>query len=603
METIHTDIWLTFAVLFFVVLIFVFEWVRVDGVGLIMMVVLPVLGLVTPAEAVSGLGSNAVVSIIGVMIIGAGLDRTGVMKSLAGLILKYAGRNETRIMILVSGTVAAISGVMQNIGAAALFMPVVKRIASQTGTSVRNILLPMGTCAIIGGCLTLVGSSPLIMLNDLIRMVDPEIPSFGLFSVTPIGIALLLTALFYFVFAGRFVLPPPVSGKKTTRINSLVENLCKEAGSIYEMRVPDSFEATTLIGLGIRENYCSSIVGIARQSPREKYITPIRDSIIRGGDHLALVGPEIHIRHIAEDFGWELMPEMSTFAGDLSPGEAGVMLAVIAPRSGFFKNTIYDIEIRRAYHVSALGILRGDEVILEDITHQPLVPGDGLLLHGRWDDFHRLKDSPDLILTGTIPGEPLRTEKSVPALVCMAGALVLALVFNAQLSIALLSGALGMILTRVLTMDEAYQSVEWMTVFLLAGLIPLGRAFQHTGAADLMADTLLSALGTGLLPVVFLFVMGLLSTFFTLVISNVGAAVLLIPLGMNMASKIGVDPGLTALVTAVAASNSFILPTHQVNALIMRPGGYRTLDYICSGFGLTLVYLVVLIAVVWLIYL
>jgi di/tricarboxylate transporter len=188
MDAFSIDIWLTFTVLVFVILVFIFEWIRVDVVGKIMMVLLPLLGLVTPAEGISGLSSNAVVSIIAVMIIGAGLDRTGVMKSLAHLIFKFAGKRENRIMVLISAAVAGISGFMQNIGAAALFMPAVKRIATQTGTP----------------------------------------------------------------------------------ISSLIDSLSKEAGALYEMRVPDSFEPTTLIALGIRENYCSSIDAIARISPREK---------------------------------------------------------------------------------------------------------------------------------------------------------------------------------------------------------------------------------------------------------------------------------------------------------------------------------------------
>ena len=602
MHTLSLEIILTFTILLLVILVFIFEWIRVDVVGIIMMVVLPLLGLVTPAEALSGLSSNAVVSIIAVMIIGAGLDRTGVMKSLAGLIFKFAGKSEQRIMVLISAAVGGISGFMQNIGAAALFMPAVKRIAAQTGSPINRLLLPMGSCAIIGGCLTLVGSSPLIMLNDLVHMVDANQAPMGLFSVTPVGIALLAMAIVYFLVVGRFVLPATEHLPKPSGTCSLVESLAREVGSFYEMRVPESFEPTTLIGLGIRENYCSSIVAISRTSPREKYITPIRDSIIRGGDHLALVGPEAHILQIAADFGWELLDDIETFAEDLSPSEAGIMMAVIAPRSRFFKNTIYQIEIRRKFHVSPLAILRENDVLLENITHEPLMPGDALLLHGRWNDFHRLKDSPDLILASSIPGEPLRTEKALHALTCLGISLAMVLIFKIQLSISLLCGAAGMVTTRVITIDEAYQSVEWMTVFLLAGLIPLGLAFQNTGAAQLMSNAVVSILGTQLPPIIFLGAVGILSTFFTLVISNVGATILLVPLSMNMAAKIGVDPSLTALVVAIAASNSFILPTHQVNALIMRPGGYRTMDFVKSGAGLTVLYLFVMIGLLFLIY-
>jgi di/tricarboxylate transporter len=199
------------------------------------------------------------------------------------------------------------------------------------------------------------------------------------------------------------------------------------------------------------------------------------------------------------------------------------------------------------------------------------------------------------VFTDEVQGEILRTDKAKFALAWLAVSLVLILFFHIQLSIALLTGALGMILTKVLSIDEAYNSVDWMTVFLLGGLIPLGMAFENTGAAKFIADTIISALGQ-VSPLVLLTVIAILSSFFTLVISNVGCAVLLIPLSMNMAAQAGADPRIAAMVVAVAASNTFVLPTHQVNALIMRPGGYRTIDYVKAGAGMTVLYLVVMMA-------
>ncbi len=170
-----------------------------------------------------------------------------------------------------------------------------------------------------------------------------------------------------------------------------------------------------------------------------------------------------------------------------------------------------------------------------------------------------------------------------------------------SLSVSLLSGALGMILTRVMTIDEAYRSIDWMTVFLLGGLIPLGLAFQKTGAAEWMAATIMGALGN-VPEIVFLVIIGLLTSFFTLVVSNVGATVLLVPLCMAMAVERGSDPRMAALLVALAASNTFVLPTHQVNALIMRPGGYQTFDYIRAGTGMTVLFLAVLVTMLTLFY-
>ncbi len=195
----------------------------------------------------------------------------------------------------------------------------------------------------------------------------------------------------------------------------------------------------------------------------------------------------------------------------------------------------------------------------------------------------------------------MRPEKAKFAITGLVLALTLALGFHVQLSIALLSGALFMILSKVLSIDEAYKAVDWMTVFLLAGLIPLGIAFQKTGAANYIAFNIMNLIGD-VSPLILLTVIATLTSFFTLVTSNVGATVLLVPLCMNMALEAGIDPKMAALTVGIAASNTFVLPTHQVNALIMRPGGYKPADYVKAGTGMTIIYISVMIAMLYFYY-
>ena len=204
-------------------------------------------------------------------------------------------------------------------------------------------------------------------------------------------------------------------------------------------------------------------------------------------------------------------------------------------------------------------------------------------------------------MTQDVKGELIYPEKAKLAVTGLVLALTLALGFNVQLSIALLTGALFMILSKVITIDEAYKAVDWMTVFLLAGLIPLGIAFQKTGAANYIAVNIMDFIGA-VSPLVLLAVIGALTSFFTLVTSNVGATVLLVPLCMNMALKAGIDPQIAALTVGIAASNTFVLPTHQVNALIMRPGGYKPSDYVKAGSGMTIIYIAVVIAMLYFYY-
>jgi len=606
------------AVLVLAILMFIFEWVRVDVVGWIMMVILPILGVVTPKEAISGLSSNAVVSIIAVIIIGAGLDKTGCMNVLARKILSIAGKSESRIMTLISATVAFISSFMQNIGAAALFMPAAIRIGRQTGIPVSRILMPMGFCAIIGGTITLVGASPTILLNDLIDqsnslgILGVQVETLGLFTQTPIGVALVTAAILYFIVLGRFILPKGGGQESASLLPASIADTYREIAGIFELEIPDDFGSFTLSELHVRSRYHVSIAGVYQPENNHKNYAPTRDELIQSGETIAMVGNEEHVRKCAEEMGWILKDDLEVFAEDFSPNNAGVLEGIITPRSQLVGKTLHEVRFRKTNHVIPVVLCRDGACQFKDITEERLKPGDALLMFGRWEYFHALKNKGTFAFTTEIKGEIMREEKARTAVIWLIVAISLVMGFEPvtalfghpmklSLSVCLLTGALGMILTKVLSVDEAYQSVDWMTVFLLGGLIPLGLAFQKTGAAEWIATTIMGAIGD--VPnIVFLLVVGLLTSFFTLVVSNVGATVLLVPLCMSMAVQAGSDPRITAMVVALAASNTFVLPTHQVNALVMRPGGYRTVDYARAGFGMTILFLVVLIGMLYLFY-
>ena len=309
------------AVLAMAILMFIFEWVRVDVVGWIMMVLLPILGVVTPKEAISGLSSNAVVSIIAVIIIGAGLDKTGCMNVLARNILKIAGKSEGRIMTLISATVAFISSFMQNIGAAALFMPAAIRIGRQTGIPVSRILMPMGFCAIIGGTITLVGASPTILLNDLIDqsnslgLLGVQVEPLGLFTQTPIGIALVISAILYFILLGRFILPKGggQEGDSTLLPSSLIDTYQEIAG-IYELEIPDDFGSFQLSELHVRGRYHITIAGVYLPATNYKNFAPTKNELIQSGETIVVVGNEEHVKKCAGDLKWKLKDDLEVFA-------------------------------------------------------------------------------------------------------------------------------------------------------------------------------------------------------------------------------------------------------------------------------------------------
>lgn len=595
---------LTLIILVFAVILFIFEWVRVDVVGIIMMVLLPLTGLITAKEAFVGLSSNAVCSIIAVIIIGAGLDKTGVMNQVAGPIIKLAGKSEHRVISLISATVGIISSMMQNIGAAALFLPASQRIAKRMQVPVSRILMPMGFCAIIGGTLTLVGASPTILLNDLMVLGDKKLVPFGLFTQTPIGICLLASAIIYFLIFGKFILPA-VKGEADRGVTASLMEAYKALGNTFELYVPVDFNGPrTLDELAIRTKYLVTLVAINHAQKKDKNLTPRSTDVIAAEDDVAVVGREENVRRLASEFGWQLKDGLEVFAESLARTSAGMAETVVSPRSELIGKTMKSVNFKELYNLNPIALFKGRRIYYGGLTHIPLSMGDTLLLFGPWERFHILKNQPQpraLTFATPLEGEILRPNKASLAVLWLVVALMQIIFFKIQLSVALMSGALGMIITGVLTIDEAYRAVDWMTVFLLAGLIPLGMAFEKTGTAAFIAQTILGLLGEPS-PIVLLAAVGVLTSFFTLVISNVGATVLLVPLCMNMAVMAGSDPRMAALVVGLSASNTFVLPTHQVNALVMRPGGYRTTDYAKAGSIMTLLFLAVELSVLYFFY-
>ncbi len=595
---------LTMIVLGFVIVLFVFEWVRVDVVGIIMMALLPLIGLVTPKEAFVGLSSNAVVSIMAVIIIGAGLDKTGVMNKVAGPIIKLAGNSEKKVITLISGTVGIISSMMQNIGAAALFLPAAQRIGKRMGLPVSRILMPMGFCAIIGGTITLVGASPTILLNDLMVLGGEKLKPFGLFTQTPIGICLLLSAIIYFILFGKFILPA-AEGKTDKGVTAKLLSAYDGLEHTFEIHIPDNYDGPkTLDELGIRPKFLVTVVAMSFTAEKEKTLVPKSTDMISPGDDIAVIGQIKMVRMMAEEYGWEIKDGLDIFGESLSVVHAGMVETVVSPRSELIGKTMKEVNFKELYGVNPVALFTGNKIVYSNLVHIRLQMGDTLLLQGPWEKFHILKNQPQpraLTFATALEGEIMRPEKAKMAVTWLAVALIQIIFFKIQLSVALMSGALGMIITGVLSVDEAYRAVDWMTVFLLAGLIPLGVAFEKTGTAAFIAKFVLGMLGHPT-PIVLLAAVGIMTSFFTLVISNVGATVLLVPLCMNMAVMAGGDPRMAALVVGLSASNTFVLPTHQVNALIMRPGGYRTIDYAKAGIIMTILFLTVELTILYFFY-
>ena len=600
------EMMLVIAILAVTIFLFAFEILRVDVAAMCIMVLLGLTTIIPGIEPIihrellfTGFSSNAVISVIAVMIIGAGLDKTGIMNQVAAAILNKGGKTEKRIIPLVSGTVAIISSFMQNIGAAALFLPVVSRISTRTGIPMSRVLMPMGFCAILGGTITMIGSSPLILLNDLILSantvlpVDEQMNTFGLFSVTPVGLALVVTGIIYFMVAGKFVLPAnnTADSSRSSRTTDYFEKLYGIKGELMEVRVTD---ASPQVGMSIHQVedlQPNTPMMLALYSGDVVKVPPDREEMIWVNTRLGLMGDREQIELYCTENKWEILGEPDRFADVLNAQHGGIAELVVPPGSSLIGQEIGDIKPRRSFGTNILQIFRNEDVIKRNFRSKKLLAGDTLVVHASWKDLKTLSRNRDFVLATDVRYEDLRTNKIRQAVIFFSLALALFFITD-SLSISLLTGAIGMVVSGVLTMDEAYAAVSWQTVFLLASLIPLGIAVEQSGTATWIAQQILMLVGD-VPDFVLQVVMALLSTFFTLVMSNIGATVLLVPLAINIAIAVGADPAMYALIVAISTSNSFLIPTHQVNALLMGPGGYQVADFMRAGGIMTVLFLVV----------
>lgn len=586
----ETEIIIVLAIMGFTIFMLVTEIVRIDVTAIITLLLLSWTGVLTSSEALSGFSSNAVVAMIAVMILGDGIARTGMMSRFSKWLLKHIGTKKNSILGAITLSVGTLSGVMQNIGAVAIFLPSVIDIARRIKVSVSALIMPVGFAAIIGGTLTMVGSGHLILTNDLLANAGLE--PYGLFAVTPVGAVLLIASLAFFLLLGKYFLPQGETDGKVelTDQEKLIKafNLKKD---ISYYRIPDN---SPLIEKAIEESgiwnkYGINILAIS-QNNTVNY-APWRETRFERGHVMAIYGEPEKVQQFADDYGLRATTRHTIFEELDDPYESGFVEVIIPPRSELVGQSIRKFSLRKRYAVEPVMLFSKGEKVEGDFSDHEIKAGDTFIVYGTWDNINDLnRRDPFVVAT------PFITQSKKPSKIWQAtGSFLLAILLvlaGFSIPISFLTGALVMILTKVMTIQEAYKAVEWKVVFLLVGLIPLGIAMQKTGTAAFLAENVMGVVeGSHLLFL--LFTVGILSTVFSLVMSNVGAVVVLAPLVVSIGLIAGVDPRPLVLLAAVNAGNSFVLPTHQVNALMMTAGGYKTIDYIRAGGGITVLFLVV----------
>lgn len=594
----------------FTLVMFTLEWVRADVIALLVLVALGITGVVPGEQLFDGFAGNAVVAIMATMILGAGLDRTGVLGSAASHILRLSDGDERRLVLVLCMVTGAISAVMQNPAVAALFLPVVARISSRTGLPLSRLLLPMACCIILGGTMTMVGNSPQILLNDLVLSVNRNLPSgadtiepFTMFSVTPIGVALLLAGLGYFHFFWPRLMPMREDERQVVTPGataSYFESTYGIEGEVVELMVPAD---SPLIGLSVAEveAQAGTPLMLAIKIGEEARLAPPADQVLWANTILGVLGPRELIHTWATQQGLRVLPKARNFGAMFNPTRAGIAEGVIPPNSRFIGQRVGELRLRKRFGVSVLAVNRGDKIWRDDIRARTLRQGDTLVFHGAWRDLAHAAEEHDFVVVTDYPKEEERPHRLNHALAFFALSMALALLSDLPLPVALLSGAVGMMLTGVISMDEAYRAINWKTIFIMASLIPLGWAMDSTGAAAWIATELLAMLGDVPLWALELALV-ILTSLFAQVMSNVGATVVMVPMAINIALAANTDPTPFALLATLAASNNFTSTANPVLSLVASPASYRQEDLIRAGLPLSVLFAIVAIVMVNLIY-
>jgi di/tricarboxylate transporter len=579
MQGFTWEIGLTLAIAAGALALFVWNRLRVDVVGIIVMAALIVTGLVTPQEGISGFANEAMITVAAMFVLSAGLIRTGGVDLLGRWIAKVAGTSELRLLAVSLLIVVPVSAFVNNTPVVVVMIPLILGIARDAGAVPSRLLMPISFGSQMGGTLTLIGTSTNLLVAGLV--LELGLDRIRLFDITPPALVLTVVGVAYLFTVGRWLVPVRQHDDDLIASYELREYLTC-------LRVePDSRLAErTLAESDFGGKHGLQVIGIQREGERVPF--PGGDAVLHAGDLLLVRGKIPDIAQVEEVDGLSI----SGTAPDLTfmepRDEQQLAEVIVPPRSPAIGQTVKRLNFRWLYGVTAIAIQRHGVLLTDPISRTPLAAGDVLLVQGPSEAFKRVHESPDLSLLGAVELPKRRSRRlkySVPILLLV---VLLAAFEITTILVSAILGVIAMFLTGCLTPDEAYAEVDWMVLVLLGSIIPLGIAMQNTGTAEFIAHGFLGlASPLGLFGVLAAFY--LLTSLMTELISNNAAAVVLTPIALAAAQALDVSPMPFVIAVMIAASNSYMTPIgYQTNTFIYGPGGYRFSDFLRVGGPLNL---------------
>ena len=592
---------------------------RSDLVALCALVLLIVFNILTPEEALSGFSNPIVIMMVGLFVVGGAIFKTGLAKMISSKILRLAGKSELKLFILIMMVTAFIGAFVSNTGTVALMLPIVVSMAASANISPGRFLMPLAFASSMGGMATLIGTPPNLVVDEVLS--NAGFTDLSFFSFTPIGVICVLIGLVVLIPLSKFFLVKKEDGKDTkTTTGHSPKELAKKyqlSDNLYRIQIrPGSrIGGKKLQELNITQAYNLSILEIRRQSSSQgRFLKTVDQSLagphteLQENDILYVFGPFEKVNQFAKEQNLELTDtHVSEYVEGaevekLSVREIGIAEVLLMPDSKLINKAVKDSGFRDKYSVNILGIQRKGEYILNDIKDIKMHAGDILLIQGTWDSIARMsqKQSQWVVL-----GQPLEEASKVtldykaPVAALIMVLMIAAMVFDfipiPPVAAVIIAGILMVLTGCFRNVEEAYKTINWESVVLIAAMLPMSLALEKTGASNLISEKLVSGLGDyG--PLVLMAGIYFTTSLLTMFISNTATAVLVAPIALQSAIAINVRPYPFLLAVTVGASMCFASPfSTPPNALVMSAGKYTFMDYVKVGLPLQIVMGIVMV--------
>ena len=572
--------------------LFATEWVEADVTALGLLIGMVLTGILPPDRAFAGFGSDTVIMILGLLIMTAALMRTGVMDLVGRWIVRHAGDEAKRLQTVVMTGAAGLSAFMSNTAATAFFVPVTFGVAKRAKISPSKLLMPLAFATILAGSITLIGTSTNLVVSGLLTQY--KLAPMGMFELAPVGIPITVAGLIYMMTLGRRLIPdrfrPEEIGGAAQSIRAYLTELLVQPGS--------PLAGKTIAESGLGRDLDLTVLRIVRN--KRATIVARADTVINEGDVILVQGATEDILKIKDTAGIDIKADVKLADPELEDKDTGTVEMIILPGSPLIGRTLKGQHFRERYGLQVLGVNRHGQMMHRKVSVLPLQMGDVLLVQGPLPKIEEAADDPTFRLLDDLSAKRPNAKRAPLAIAIFVAVLALATFEVLSLPVAMMLGALLVFATRCITPQEAYCDVEWKAIVLIGCMLALGVAMESTGAAAYLSSLIVGGVGAN--PILLLSGFFFLTVFLTQPMSNQAAAIVVLPIALQTAYQLELNPRAFGMVIAFAASCSFITPLEPSCIMVYGAGRYRFADFLKVGTLLTLIIYVVvilLVPIVW----